>query len=171
MNTLRDIPQAALRELLGNRSLNSGVLAIDANTNDVQTSAAVNYIIDGVFYQLAIQAAIDLSTLYVIGEDGTVESAANGYTALPDGYTCVYLLVVGTAGTIRVVEGTQVSNAAITAGTKTAECPSCPPEYAPFGAVKVANASGSSFTFGTTGLDASGVTDTYYNLAVVPASL
>lgn len=171
MNTLRDIPQESWRELLGNRSLNSGTLAIDANTNDVQTSAAVNYIIDGVFYQLAIQAAIDLSGIYRITEGGTVAGAAGGYTAIPDGYTCAYILVVDTSGNIRVVEGTQVANTDITEGTKTCECPSCPPNHAVFGAVKVANASGSSFTFGTTGLDTSGVTDTYYNLSVVPATL
>jgi hypothetical protein len=35
----------------------------------------------------------------------------------------------------------------------------------------VANASGSAFTFGTTSLATAGVTDSYFDLAIAPASL
>jgi len=37
--------------------------------------------------------------------------------------------------------------------------------------VKVANATGSAFTFGTTALSTSGITDTYFDLTMAPASL
>jgi len=153
--TIQDLGRQSDRDLHGNKVFNSGALAIDANPNDVETTAAVNYTIKGIFYQLAAQAAIDLSTLTGLPT-----------TALADGYTQIFGLEVNAAGTISVVYGEQISTAAITAGTQELDWPvASSTSTVVFAAVKVGNASGSDFTFGTTSLATAGVTDTYYNLS------
>lgn len=153
---LEDVEHAGLRHMLGNRCYSKGVLAIDANTENVQTTVAVDYSIKGIMYQKAAVAEIDVSGL------GGLSS-----TALADGYTQIFGLALNSAGTITVVPGDQVLTADITAGTQIANWPSAiDDDTVLFGAVKVVNATGSAFTFGTTGLDTSGITDTYYDLAV-----
>lgn len=155
--SLQDVEHAHIRHLLGNRCHTSGILAIDANTNDVQTTAAVVYSVKGILYSLAAIAAIDVSGL------GGLPT-----TALADGYTQIFGLEASTdASTVTVVYGEQVLTADITSGAKELSWPRASTEnHTIFGCVKVVNASGADFTFGTTGLDASGITDTYYNMAV-----
>ena len=154
--TLQNVEHAMLRHLLGNRCHTKGVLAIDANTENVQTTVIITYSIRGIMYTKAAVAEIDISAL------GGLSS-----TALADGYTQIFGLALNAAGTITVVPGDQVLTADITAGTKIAHWPSAIDDATVlFGAVKVVNATGSAFTFGTTGLDTSGITDTYYDLSV-----
>ena len=155
------IDHAVLQSLLGSRCYGKAGLAIDAAPQDVETTAAVDYSIDGVMYTLAITAAIDLSATPVINEAGATVTMTAQATATDR----AYLLVVDAAGTIKVVQGTAVATGA------TCYCPTCPEGYAPFGAVKVANASGSDFTFGTTSLATANVTDTYYDLSLAPETL
>lgn len=161
MPSYADIDHASLRHVIANHAYSKGVLAIDAATQDIQTSAAVDYSINGVMYQLAIQAAIDVSAAAVMDETGT----ATTMTAQADLTDRIYLLVLNASATIKVIQG-----AAVPTG-ETCYCPTVPENYCAFGAVKVKNATGSAFTFGTTGLDTAGITDTYYDLAMAPASL
>lgn len=156
-----DIDHAALRSLLGARCYGKAGLAIDATPADVETTSAVDYSIDGVMYTLAITAAIDISAAAVIDEAGGTTTMTAQATATDR----IYLLVVNAAGTIKVVQGTAVATGA------TCPCPGVPSGYCAFGAVKVANASGSDFTFGTTSLATANVTDTYYDLSLAPETL
>ena len=153
--TLQDVPQQYLRDLFGNHVYNSGVFAIDGtNTENVQTGATLEYTIKGIHYTKATVAEIDVSTLTGLPTD-----------ALADGYTQIFGMEIDAAGTISVVYGEQVSTAAITAGTKELDWPVASASTSVlFAAVKVVNATGSDFVFGTTGLDTAGITDTYYNL-------
>ena len=155
------VDHAALRSLLGSRCYGKAGLAIDATPADVETTAAVDYSIDGVMYSLGITAAIDLSATPVINEAG----ATVAMTAQAKDTDRAYLLVVNAAGTIKVVQGTAVATGA------TCPCPTCPEGYAPFGAVKVANGTEDDFTFGTTSLATVGITDTYFDLSMAPATL
>lgn len=154
---LQDVDHQDLRHLLGNQCFTRGVLAIDANTNDVQTTAACVYTVKGILYSLAAIAAIDISGLTGLPT-----------TALADGYTQIFGFEASTdASTVTVVYGDQVATADITAGTQVADWPTASSDlHTIFGAVKVVNATGSAFTFGTTGLDTSGITDTYYNVGL-----
>lgn len=159
---LSDSPYAYLRSLLGTRSHGKAGLAIHgANVENVQTVAAVDYSIAGVMYQLAITAEIDLSALSCITETG----AADTLTAQATATDRAYLLVLNAAGTAKIIQGTAVA----TGGT--CVCPGCPESYAPFAALKVANASGSNFTLGTTALNAANVTTTYVDVSLAPATL
>lgn len=157
--SLEDIPGKEERAMLGNRCLGFATLAIDANTENVQTGTAFSYCINGIMYTKAAVAEIDVSALAVIDEAGDTTTMSAQATATDRWY----LLVVNSAGTIKVVQGQAVASGG--------DCliPGCPEDYAPFGAVKVENATGSDFTFGTTGLDTANITDTYMNLSVVPA--
>lgn len=147
------------RLMLGTRALSYGNLAIDANSENVQTGNAVEFCIDGVLYSKAAVAEIDISGLDVIDEQG----AASAMTAQATATDRIYLLALDASGNIHVIQGQAVATG------EDCYCPGCPADHAPFGAVKVANATGSNFTFGTTGLDTSGITDTYFNLSVVPS--
>ena len=148
--------------LLANRVLGKAGISIDANTNDVETDNAIDFVINGIVYQLAAQTAIDISGLDFYDADGEALSAV---AAQADDYDCLYVFSVNASGTIIVSQATAVAlGGAIV-------FPTIPSGYVPLGAVKVVNETGSAFTFGTTGLDTSGITDTYYDLSIVPAGM
>lgn len=154
---LQDISHADLRHMLGNRALNSATFAIDGtNTENVQTGATLNYTVKGIFYSKATVAEIDISGLTGLSSD-----------ALADLKTQMFGLEINAAGTISVVFGDQILTSEITAGDRDVDWPKASDDLNTlFAVVKVVNATGSAWTFGTTDLDASGVTDTYYNLSV-----
>ena len=156
--SLNDINKRALRQLLGCMCLTDADLAIHgANAENVLTANAIEYLINGEYKTLAAQAEIDISGLTGLPDD-----------ALPDGYTQVFGLQVNAAGTISVVWGQQILNTEIDAG-RLVNFPNPDEGNSMFGAVKVKNATGSDFTFGTTALDTANITDTYYDLAFGPA--
>ena len=152
---LQNMNHADLRHLLGNMTFNSGVLAIDGtNTENVQTGATIEFTVKGIHYTKAAVAEIDLSTLTGLPS-----------TALADGYTQMFGLELVAGGTISVVYGEQIATADITSGDQVVDWPIASDGLSTvFGAIKVANASGSDWTLGTTDLDAAGITDTYYNI-------
>lgn len=158
--SLRAIGQQNDRLMLGTRALSYGLIAIHGtNAENVKTTNAVEFCIDGVMYSKAAASEIDISGLDVIDEQG----AASAMTAQATAKDRIYLLALDKDGNIHVVQGQDVDTGA------DCFCPGCPALHAPFAAVKVANATGSDFTFGTTDLDTSGITDTYFNLSVVPS--
>ena len=132
-------------EQIADCCLSKAGLSIDANANDVETDNAIVFTIAGIAYTLAAQAAIDIS-------------AVAGYTptALATAFQRIYLFHVTSAGTIGITEGTAHATAAV--------CPATPAGKVAFGYVKVVNASGGDFTFGTTELTAAGITATYVDL-------
>jgi hypothetical protein len=162
-----DIDHAQLRILLGNRAYGKGILAVHGtNVENVKTTAAVPFSINGIMYSLAATAEFDLSALAVLDEK---TGAATTLTAQATAYSRAYLLALNSSGTAHIIQGTAVLTADVTAGTKSVVCPACPPTLAPFAAIKVVNASGSAFTLGTTLLSA--VTATYFDVAIAPATL
>lgn len=160
---LNDLDFAALRQLVGDRSYSKGILAVHGtNAENVKTAAAVDFSVGGIMYTKAATAEFDLSALGVLNEQGEVLAALSSQAAAKDR---IYLLVLNAAGTCGIIQG-----AAVATGT-TCKCPGTPPGYAPFAAVKVVNGTASAFTFGTTSLGTSGLTVTYVDLAVAPATL
>lgn len=161
-NSLADLTSADLRALIGNRGLGKPGWDIGAAANDIEFNAAVTWCIDGVTYEKVTSGSypddVDVSGLTFMTEAG----ATTAVSALATGYDAIFLVVGTTSTTFRIVQGTAVA----TGGD--CYCPKCPAGYAPVGAVKVANASGSDFTFGTTNLSTANVTDTYFDLSAVP---
>lgn len=161
--SIGDALMADIRQLIGDRAYSKGGLA-DHGTNheNVLTAAAVAYSVGGVMYSKAAQTEIDLSALGVIDESGTTKAIV----AQSAGTTRCYLLVLNSAGTIKIVQITGVLPA-----SSSSDCPGCPAGYAPFGAVKIVNGTASAFTFGTTSKTTAGITPTYTDLAIAPESL
>ena len=151
-----------IRHVATNRSWSKGKIAKHAsNHENVKTTAAVNFSIAGVMYQKSATGEFDLSALSCITETGAADTISVQATAKDR----IYLLVLNTSGTAKIIQGTAVATGA------TCSCPGCPEDYAPFAALKVANASGSGFTLGTTALNAGSVTTTYYDVSLAPATL
>ncbi len=115
----------------------------------------IDFCIDGIMYNHA-DAATDLPL-----------TAATAQGLLTK---CLYLICVDSAGTVTSVKGTPVLTADLVAGTKVLQWPILPAGVAPIGAVKMAVTTTYNFTAGTTALDATGCTATYYNLFSVPTA-
>ena len=160
---LSDSPYAYLRSLLGTRSHGKAGLAIHgANLENVQTTAGIDFSIDGVVYSFGLAGEIDLSALTVIDPD---TGDTTTISAQADDTDRIYLLALTSAGAVRIIQGVAVETG------ETCYCPQCPVTLAPFAALKVANASGSDFTLGTTALNAANVTTTYVDVSLAPATL
>lgn len=128
--------------------LSKAGLSVDS-TADLETDAAFQYCINGVCYELAITAAIDVSN-------------TAGYTpaAIAAGTQAIILCSVNAAGTIHLTQGAGHATAAV--------CPDTPAGDVPFGYVKVVNASANPFTPGTTAWGEASVTTTYVDLVFSP---
>jgi len=172
MASLNRITNGQIRNVMGTMCLSNAGFSIDASTENVETDNAVNYMIGGKIYNLGAQSAIDVSAATRLVKSSTQfatevwadAAAAGGFTALQDDQEAYYVLVVNASGTLRFIEG-----AAADLGE--AKWPEIPEEdWCPIGAVHVKNETGTTFTFGTTGLDTSGVTDTFYDLGMIPSN-
>ena len=108
--------------------------------------AGIDFAIDGLGYHKADTDNIDVS--------------AAAQAALT---TCLYLVQIDSSGTVSLVKGTEVLNADLSAGKTVLHWPEPDDGKCPIGAVKVKCENAATFTFGTTDLSATDVTDTYYN--------
>jgi len=159
---LNAIGSETLRRAIGNQCLAAAGFAIHGgNAENVLTANAVTLTIDGVFNAFAAQTEIDLSAITVHDRDGVVDDTKR---TLADGYEQKFVLAANAADTIVVVAGDPLP----TAQGDEPDWPSLPDGYAPFGGLKVVNASSADFVLGTTDLSASGITDTYYDIMTIP---
>jgi len=116
--------------------------------------AGVDFAINGIAYHKGDAASIAIT-------------AATAQATLT---TCLYLVCLDSSGTLSTVKGTEVLTADLTAKTAVLRWPVPVVDTCPIGAFRVLTASTYTFTAGTTALDATGITDTYYDLFAVPAS-
>ena len=131
---------------------------------------------DGAKTGIALASVVGTGSDYCI--DGILYNKADSATNVPLTAApiqpvltkCLYLIVIDSAGTISSIKGTAVLTADLTAGTKVLKWPDLPANKAPLGAVKIALASTATFTAGTTALDATNVTATYYDLHSIPTA-
>jgi len=162
-----NITNANVRDNIGTfvATIGGAVLAIDANKENVQTTAAIDFCIDGEWQtQLATIAEIDLSdTATYVRLNRKGEEIVS--VPLPAGETAVYLMATAAAATV-VIDPVE-ANASQDPGIENL---SCPAGYCAYGAIKVVNLT-NDFILGTTEFDATGVTTTFHQLAYVPASL
>ncbi len=131
---------------------------------------------DGAKTGIALASTAGTGTDYCI--DGILYNKADSATNVPLTAAavqpvltkCLYLICIDSAGTISTVKGVAVLTADLTAGTKVLQWPDLPTDKCAIGAVKMTLASTATFTAGTTALDASNCTATYYDLFSVPAA-
>jgi hypothetical protein len=154
-------------------ALNSGGLAEGTNANTIQIATAINYVIDGRFYSKAITDNIAISysgpTVYQAAAGG-VGGMNGGFTGGVNGSSRLYLICLSTAGAVSILPGAIVDAVELAAGRVALQFPDAPINVCPIGALRIDLTAGTAFTPGSVDLSASGVTDTFINLATVPAN-
>ncbi len=116
-------------------------------------TSGVCYSIDGINY-------------YKADTDNLVLTAASAQAA---GTDCLYLICLDSSGTLSSVKGTEVDSDDLSNDVTVLQWPAPDDDTCPIGAVRVTTGSSTTFTAGTTALDAAGITDTYYDLKTIPS--
>lgn len=89
----------------------------------------------------------------------------------------VYVLALNSAGTLAVVQGSYAGQSITYKADKSkvltgnGGVPALPAGYCPIGAIKVKTAAATTFTPGTTPLDAAGLTVNFIDLSQLPLTL
>lgn len=172
MSRLQDLNQAADRDLLGNMCLSKAGLAIGTVKSGINTANAITYSVGGVIP--AAKAAMTSQALTNAYSRGG-KQLGNTYVQ-PANTTVFYTLSLKADGTVAVTQGTYAGqilvdptqNGVSTGGDGLV--PNAPAGHTPFGVIKVATGA-TTFTLGTTLLDAANVTATFYDVSVLPATL
>jgi hypothetical protein len=148
-STLENVVDEALRVLLGTRCMTSAKLAIGSTKSNV-ASGAFDYCVDGIAYSKGAVAA------------GT---AFTDLTVQPVSSTWDYLVLIDKAGTITILRDTIP---VVPTGQKPSErrLPPVPEDKVLMGVVTITTNGSTTFTPGTTLLDAAGVTAVYTNTAL-----
>ncbi len=134
----------------GYMSLSSGAIAVGTTTGTFKTAAAVTYTSNGIFKSKAITDNLTFSA---------------GHAAVTASKACLFGLWLDGSGNVTTSQGPIVA-----AGDP------CPVPTAPannltlFGLIKVTTDASTTFTPGTTGLGASGVTAVYTNCSLMPGT-
>lgn len=181
-SSLRDVSNAAIRELLGTRShslsivnLQNGTATFD--TTITGTAANMVYSIDGQQFAVAVLSNKALATLAALQTPNTGQA---GYYTQPIGSTVYYLAVINAAGTVYVIQGKYSGQVITDASGKSrtvsadeaAQLPFVPVAgtYAPFAAFKVAITVTTPFIPATTFWDATGVLAYATPISVIPSA-
>jgi len=133
--------------------LNMAGIGIGSTPAQLSTAApngaGTDFAIDGIAYHFA--------------DDGTFVMTAMAVQAVST--SCLYLLQINAAGTTSTKKGTERLTADLGV-TQSLQWPQPDADNCPLGGFKVALDASTTYTGATTDLDASGVTDTYYNFAL-----
>lgn len=176
MTTLAQVNDLSLRRAMGDRCYTKGVLAINAaGAATVKTTNALVFSVDGILYTKAALAAQSIAVthnLFGFAASGASASGPGAYVQ-PANTTVIYVIAVNAAGTVAVVQGGYSGQSVTAPGgvvmVSKGEVPAVPVGYAPVAAMKVALGA-TTFTPGTTLLDAANVTVTYTDLSLLPAT-
>lgn len=141
--SLSRVQHQALRDLLGTRGLSYPLVVIGSgDAKKIKTTNTFEYCIDGVSYTKA--------TTETVFTDVTVQAIST---------TKYYLLSIDAAGTFL-----------ITNGAVGGDLPALPANHCAVGYVRVVTDATGTFVPGTDDLSDAAVTDTYYNLSIMPTA-
>lgn len=176
MSDLSKITDQDTANAIGGMCLSKVTLAINAGgAATVRTTGACIYTVGGVFSTKAALSAQSVAPTHRF--DGRPVTVADPAFVQPINTTVIYVVALNAAGTVAVVQGT-FAGQQVTYGSDLSKIvtagggvPQLPAGYTAIGAFKVATNGVATFTPGTTLLDAAGVTVTYFDLALLPASL
>lgn len=128
-----------------NRSFTAAGLTIGGTSTKIKIAVALKYCVNGLMYSKAITDNITITT--------GAEQAISTF--------CKYLVSINAAGTVVTTKGEDAATAAL------ALLPDLPADSAPVGYFQVATNGATTFTAGTTALDAAGITDTYQDVSSI----
>lgn len=176
MSSLSQAQSAAERKLYGFFCLSLITLAINAaGAATVKSTGTITFAIDGVLYSKAALAAQSIAPTHnAFGE--TVGGNQPAAYVQPANTTVFYVLSLNAAGTVAVSQGSYAGQSIAYPNdlskvlTGQGGLPVEPDGYTAIGVIKVVTGA-TTFTPGTTLLDAANVTATYYNVSRLPASL
>lgn len=170
---LDEITSSPLRQALANRVLTRPILAISgASAATVSTTAAIVFTLDGQIFNRAALSAAALAVNAALQQKVTFQPT---FYVQPANTTVYYTLVLSTSsGTLGVIQGQYTgqpfAGASIPVGVTSIPDPD-DLAFVPIGGIKIVTGA-TTFTPGTTALDAANVTATYRDYAgVVPATL
>lgn len=176
---MSDLSKLTARDLLdavGTRCTTKNTLAINlAGASTVKSTGAINYTIGGVFYTAAALANNAITVTH--RADGSAVTANDAAYVQPANTAVVYVLALNAAGTLAVVQGSYAGQSITFSSDKskvvtgTGAVPALPAGYCPIGAIKVTTAAATTFTPGTTALDAAGLTVVFTDLSQLPLTL
>jgi len=175
VSRLSDILDGALRSALGNHIINFPTLSAQAAASPhVKTANAIQSVIGGVTRSRAALASQSIAVTHRF--DGSPVSTLDPAYVQPNQTTVTYLLAVNAAGTLACVQGCFVGQQITFSGDKSkvitgdGAIPVEPDGYVGFCLVKVTTGGASTFTPGTTNLDAAGLTVSMADCKFVPAT-
>jgi hypothetical protein len=174
MSNLAQVNDLGLRRALGDRCYSYATLAINAGgAATIKTTGATSYSVDGIMYTKAALSAQAITVTHNLLGNAVAGGVGPAAYVQPASTTVIYLVALNAAGTVAIVQGGYNGLAITTPSgivrTSRGEAPEVPLGYTPIGYMKVALGA-TTFTPGTTLLDAANVTVTYGNLSVLPAS-
>lgn len=157
----------------GSMCLTKATLAINASSAaTVKTTGATTISVGGVMKSFSALSAAALTAMSDSDVTGFVQPrGAAGFYTQPVSTTAYYVLAHnGTS--LRVIQGTYAGQPMQPYGigaVGNGKVPKCPDGWVPFGIIKVVTDGSTTFAPGTTALDASGLTVTFFDIAVNPA--
>lgn len=171
MGKLTDIQTRALREMLGTRNLSTAGLGVANGTSSkVDSANAIATIINGAF------CAASALNEYVLTAKAALQNPIthqDTFYVQPVSTTVYYVFVIDAADNVYTIQGTYSGQVLASdrgpRGDGSIPRVAVPDTYAVLGAVKVETDSTHTFTPATTGFDAAGITDTWYDWAVLPS--
>lgn len=171
MSKLQDITSGPVRDLMSGAVFTKGVLAINAaSAATVKTTNAIVFSVNGVMYSKAVLSAQSIAVTH------NSFGNAGGSFVQPAGTTVFYTLGLDASGTVSVTQGSFAGQdlSTLNGGTSargSGLIPDSPAGATPFGVIKVVTNASTTFTPGTTALDAAGLTVSYFDINSLPQSL
>lgn len=171
MTTLAKITDGGLRRAIGDLCYSKATLAINlAGAATIKSTGAITYTVDGIFYSKAALSAQSIAVTHNLF--GFAASGPAAYVQ-PANSTVIYVVALNAAGTVAVVQGGYNGQSVTLPGgvvmVSKGEVPEVPVGYTPIGTLKVVTGA-TTFTPGTTLLDAANVTVTYTDVSLLPAT-
>lgn len=180
---LSDVSSGPVRGLLGYANLAKAVLAINAaGAATVKTTSALLYTVDGILLTKAALAAQSIAPTHGVSVAG--DAVAGSSYIQPANTTVYYVLAANAAGAVAVIQGNYLGQvptldptkgvgalAAIGTSAKgDGSVPNAPDGYTAFGIIKVTTDGSTTFTPGTTLLDAAGLAVAYFDVCLLPSA-
>ena len=174
MSRISSVASESLRKVLGNRCLTKVALAIDATAAaTIQSAGEINFTVGGVFFTKA--ALNDQSIAPTHRFNGAPVTTVNPAYVQPVSTKVIYVVALNAAGTVAIVQGSFAGQKIVhnddlsKVGNGTGDIPQEPDGYTAIGFFEVATNGATTFTPGTTALNAAGVTVVYTDVSVLPA--
>lgn len=139
----------------GNRTFDKAGLTIGTDVAKFKTAATVDFTINGYMYNKGATDNIAFSS---------------GHTALGNNEVCMFAVWLNTGGSFSTTQGPVVSQTDVTNGKNAVRMPDVIDDKALVGLIKVKTAI-ATFTPGTTNLNATNVTNTYYDVSLMPVNV